>query len=62
MTTGNRQRLEVAVLSLLFGAGAGWGAFEIRLAQLSVKVDRIDERVTAMYCSTIPEPQRAACR
>jgi hypothetical protein len=62
MTDKSRQRIEVALLALLFGAGAGWGAFQWQLSSLAAQVQRIDQRVAAMYCSTVPEPQRAACR
>lgn len=62
MSERTRQRIEVGLLSLLFGAGAGWGAFQWQLSALAEQVMRIDTRVTAMYCAQIPEPQRAACR
>jgi hypothetical protein len=62
MTDRTRLRLEVGLIALLFGAGAGWGAFQWQLNDLSAQVKRIDERVTAIYCASIPEAQRAACR
>lgn len=62
MTDKARLRIEVSILALLFGAGAGWGAFQWQLNDLSAQVRRIDERVTAIYCASIPENQRAACR
>lgn len=62
MTDRTRVRIEVALLAAIFGGGAGWGAIQIRMGNLEATVARIDTRVTAMYCSTIPEPQRAACR
>lgn len=62
MTDRNKTRLEVAALAIIFGAGSGWAGFEWRLGSLEMTVARIDHRVTAMYCSTIPEPQKAACQ
>lgn len=62
MSTQTRQRVEVALLALLFGAGAGWGAFQWQLSDLAAQVKRIDERVTAIYCSTLPTDKQAACR
>lgn len=62
MTDKARLRIEVGIIALLFGAGAGWGAFQLQLSTLSARVQRIDERVTAMYCSTLPSDKQAACR
>jgi hypothetical protein len=62
MTLQNKQRIEIALLALAFGIGGGWAAFQFKLNDLSAKVQRIDERVTAIYCASIPENQRAACR
>jgi hypothetical protein len=58
MTDRNRQRLEFAILAALFGAGAGWGAFQWQLSDLYAKVDRIDKRVSEWYCADQP----AGCR
>lgn len=62
MTDKNRQRLEIGLLALVFGMGGGWAAYEMRLGQLEEKVERIDQRVAAIYCSSVPEAQRTACR
>lgn len=62
MTDRTRMRVEVALIALIFGGGAGWGSVEWRLGYLEKTVARIDERVAAMFCATVPEPQRAACR
>lgn len=62
MTDKLKVRVEVALIALVFGGGAGWGAIQLRMGNLEATVARIDQRVTAMYCSSIPEPQRAACR
>lgn len=62
MTDRNRQRIEIALLALVFGLGGGWAAFEMRLGNLEAKVDVIADRVQDIYCSTIPETQRAGCR
>jgi hypothetical protein len=62
MTDKARLRIEVGIIALLFGAGAGWGAFQLQLSTLAKQVERIDQRVTAMYCSSVAESQRAACR
>jgi hypothetical protein len=62
MSDKARQRLEVGLIALLFGAGAGWGTFQWQLSDITAQVKRIDERVAAMYCASIPASQRAACR
>jgi hypothetical protein len=62
MTLQNKQRIEIALLALAFGIGGGWAAFQFKLNDLSAKVQRIDERVAAMYCSTLPADRQAACR
>ena len=54
--------MEVALLALLFGAGAGWGAFQWQLSHLDQRMTRIEERVTAIYCASVPDPIRGACR
>jgi hypothetical protein len=58
----NRQRIEVALLALLFGAGAGWGAFQWQLGNLDSRLTRIEERVTAIYCAQVTPNIREACR
>lgn len=62
MTDRSRQRVEVALLALLFGAGAGWGAFQWQLSHLDRRMSLIEERVTAIYCASVPDPIRGACR
>jgi hypothetical protein len=62
MTDKARQRLEVGIIALLFGAGAGWGAFQFQLGDLNRRLTRIEDRVTAIYCASVAESQRAACR
>lgn len=62
MTDRNRQRTEIALLALVFGMGGGWAAFQLKLATLAEQVDRIDARVSAMYCNTVPEAIRAGCK
>lgn len=69
MTDKNRQRLEIAAVAIIFGAGSGWGAFITGFSGLVQKVDRIEQattivgqRVAEMYCSQVPETQRAGCR
>lgn len=62
MSDKTRQRIEIGLIALAFGMGGGWAAFQFKLSSLSEKVERIDSRVTAMYCASVPEAQRAACR
>lgn len=62
MSQTTKQRLEIALLALLFGAGAGWGAFQWQLAYLDTRLSRIEARLTDVYCATVPESSRAGCR
>lgn len=62
MTERTRNRIEYALIALLFGAGAGWGAFQMQLGELSRRLVSIEERVTALYCIQVPEPIRKACK
>lgn len=62
MTDKHRQRIEIAILALAFGAGGGWAAFQLKLSTLAERVERIDARVTAMYCASVPTSVRDACR
>jgi hypothetical protein len=62
MTDKARLRIEVGIIALLFGAGAGWGAFQWQLNDLAQQVKRIDQRVAAMYCAQVAAPLREACR
>lgn len=62
MTDKGRQRLEIAVLALVFGMGGGWAAFQMRLGLLEERLTRIESRVTAIYCAQVPAHVRDACR
>lgn len=62
MSDKAKQRIEVGIIALLFGAGAGWGAFQWQLSSLQSQVKRIDERVAAMYCAQVAPSIREACR
>lgn len=62
MTERNRNRLEYAVIALLFGAGAGWGAFQWQLGDLNRRLSNIEERVTAIYCAQVQPSIRDGCR
>lgn len=69
MTDKARIRIEVACLAVVFGGGAGWGAFQAKFNSFEVaqseqtqKIDRIDQRVAEMYCATLPPEKRPGCR
>lgn len=62
MTDRARQRFEVAALAIIFGAGSGWAGMELKLTAISQKVDRIDARVSAIYCGQVPPDRRAGCQ
>jgi len=69
MTDKTRQRIEVAALAVAFGAGSGWGAFQVkfasfdaRLAVFETQLTRIDVRVADIYCAQVPVEKRAGCR
>ena len=62
MSDKTRLRIEISILALAFGAGGGWAAFNWKLSALERDMSEIKTRVAAMYCASIPEPQRAACR
>lgn len=72
MTDRTKRNLEIAslaIFSIVFGAGAGWGTTQARLGSvaasldsLSVKVSRIDGRVSEIYCATLPVDKQPGCR
>lgn len=69
MTDRTRVRLEVTALAILFGAGSGWGAFQVelsnfkaQLSEFSTQLTRIDTRIAEMYCASVPTQKRAGCR
>lgn len=62
MTDRTRHRIEYGLLAIIFGAGAGWGAYQIQLREMDNRLSLIEERVTAIYCASVPEPIREACR
>lgn len=62
MTDKNKQRIEYALIAILFGAGAGWGAFQWQLGDLSRRLSLIEQRVTAIYCMQVSPEIREGCR
>jgi hypothetical protein len=62
MTDKTRHRIEYGLIAIIFGAGAGWGAYQMQLAELDRRLGRIEDRVTAIYCQQVPEQIRGACQ
>lgn len=69
MTDRTRQRIEVAALAIAFGAGSGWGTFQLKFADLDARLTtfgaqltRIETRVADIYCAQVPEEKRPGCR
>lgn len=62
MTDRTRLRLEISLLAIIFGGGAGWGAFTVRFNAFDARLTGIEQRVQAIYCATVPIDVRAGCR
>lgn len=72
MTDRTRRNLEIAslaIFSIVFGAGAGWGSTQVRvstiegnISDIRSDVKEIKGRVAEMYCAQVPLSQRAGCR
>lgn len=69
MTDKTKARIEIAAIAIVFGAGSGWGAFQVKfsnfqaqLSAFSTQLTRIDARIAEMYCASVPVDKRAGCR
>lgn len=72
MTDRTRRNLEIAslgIFSIIFGAGAGYGSVQAKLASTEARFTDIDTHLTAIdhrlqdiYCATVPTEKRAGCR
>lgn len=72
MTDRQRKALDwllIAALTALLGAGSGYVGDSIRDAEQDASLQRIQsdvseikQRVTEMYCGTVPQERRAGCR
>ncbi len=62
MTQQTRQRIEVALLAIAFGAGGGWAAFQWQLNALAADMREVKARVAAMYCAGLPADKQPGCR
>ena len=51
MTDRGRQRIEIAILAIAFGAGGGWGAFQFKLSALESRMANIELRVQDIFCN-----------
>lgn len=54
--------ISLAALATIFGAGAAWGVTNARLASLEQRIERIDTRVSAIYCQQVPVTIKDGCR
>lgn len=51
-----------AALITAFSVGTAWATVEWKVGEMERQLDRIDARVTALYCAQVPSNLREACR
>lgn len=62
MTDKTKNRVEIALIAAIVSVVSAFSVTQYRVGQLEEDVKEIRERVTAIYCSSVTEPQRGACR
>lgn len=62
MTDRGKNWLSIALISAIVAVTSAWAVTEYRVGQMESLLERVDQRVADIYCSSIPNHLRQGCR